>query len=67
MRLRGLLLIAVIASTSIPIGSVYAQFDPNCYYPTVGKPREIDTIYGSYDQQMLSSYLNVGPAPGGNN
>jgi len=64
MSLRSFLLIAVIASTSIPIGRVFAQFDPHCYYPTVGKQGEIDTIYGSHDQQHLTSYLNIGPAPG---
>ncbi len=67
MRLRGLLLIAVIASTSISFGSVFAQaFDPNCYFPTVGKPGEIDTIYGSKSWQQLSSGMNIGPAPGRN-
>ena len=41
----------------------YAQYDPNCYFPKVGEPGVIDTIYGSENEQRLSSYMNIGPAP----
>jgi len=36
-------------------GLAYAQFDPNCYYPKIGT--EIDTIYGSKNEQQLGSYM----------
>jgi hypothetical protein len=41
-----------------------AQFDPNCYHPIVGKPGEVDTVYGSLNEQELTNSLNLGPAPG---
>ena len=45
-------------------GSARAQvFDPNCYFPRVGVAGEIDTIYGSHNEQKLSSDINIGPAP----
>jgi len=36
-------------------GLAYAQFDPNCYYPKIGT--EIDTIYGSKNEQQPGSYM----------
>jgi hypothetical protein len=41
-----------------------AQFDPNCYHPIVGKPGEVDTVYGSLNEQELTNSFNLGPAPG---
>jgi hypothetical protein len=42
-----------------------AAFDPNCYFPRIGVPGEIDTIYGSYDGQGLGDgMMNIGPSDG---
>ena len=41
-----------------------AQFDPNCYYPRIGVPGEIDTIYGGMDGQGLGgNQFSIGPGP----
>ena len=39
-------------------------FDPNCYFPRIGVPGEIDTIYGSYvGQELGGGLVNIGPSP----
>ena len=44
---------------------VRAQFDPNCYYPQIGVPGEIDTIVGGHAGQGLGgNAFSPGPAPG---
>jgi hypothetical protein len=57
-----LLLLALLALIWPSISR--AQFDPNCYHPIVGKPGEVDTVYGSLNEQGLTNSLNLGPAPG---
>ena len=40
--------------------------DSNCYFPTIGDPSQIDTIYGSKPYQELGNMMiNLGPKPGG--
>jgi hypothetical protein len=34
-----------------------SAFDPNCYQPVIGTPGVIDTIYGSYYQEQLGSFV----------
>jgi hypothetical protein len=61
---RLLFFLAVLSASVMPGSHVKAQaFDPNCYFPTVNKPGEIDTLYGSKTRQFLTSTLNIGPTP----
>ncbi len=56
--LKILLLCIFCFSTAVaqnPVGS--PALDPKCYFPTVGKPGEIDTIYGGFAEQKLGSEL----------
>ncbi len=49
-------------------GVARAQWsDPNCYFPQIGVPGEIDTIYGAVYGQGLGGGLikNLGPRPDG--
>lgn len=41
--------------------------DSNCYFPQIGDPNQIDTIYGSVNNQMLGGFIikNFGPNQGG--
>ena len=56
-------LLAFFGAAEAQISS--AAFDPNCYFPGIGIPGEIDTIYGSHGDQYLGSGMtNIGPAPG---
>lgn len=52
----------VISWLAIPL-RVFAQYDPDCYFPIVGQAGVIDTIYGSHDNQRLTVGYNIGPAP----
>ena len=46
-------------------GLANAQFDPNCYYPVIGV--DIDTVYGSKNEQMLGdNIVNLGQRNGDN-
>ncbi|MEP7234605.1 MAG: hypothetical protein ABI778_04845 [Ignavibacteriota bacterium] len=60
-----LLIVAGLAPLEPLFGQVSAAFDPNCYFPRIGVPGEIDTIMGSTDGQGLGSFiLNAGTPPG---
>jgi hypothetical protein len=68
LRLSCLVISALVGCIcSQASAQVYFKFlDSNCYQPTVGKPGEIDTIYGSRNEQFLGIGLQgIGPAPGG--
>ncbi len=40
--------------------------DSNCYFPQIGVPGEIDTIYGDTAGEELGSFIhNLGPMQGG--
>jgi hypothetical protein len=54
--IAALLLLEVMSSSTI----CAQNFDPNCYFPTIGITGEIDSIYGGFDQQFLSSGINLG-------
>ncbi|MEI8134270.1 MAG: T9SS type A sorting domain-containing protein [bacterium] len=55
-----ILLAATVARAQISSSA----FDPNCYFPRIGVPGEIDTIYGAKALEGLGSYLlNLGPNP----
>ena len=42
------------------------SLDSDCYFPQIGVPGEIDTIYGSYSGEGLGAYIhNLGPKPDG--
>jgi hypothetical protein len=46
----------------LTVNSLYAQvqsaaFDSNCYQPILGVPSEIDSIYGSENQQHLGEFM----------
>ncbi len=53
----------------LALSPVYSQvtspaFDPNCYFPKIGVPGEIDTIYGAQELQYLgANMLNIGSTP----
>jgi hypothetical protein len=47
--------LVLLVSVVFGYGLAYGQFDPNCYYPKIGE--EIDTIYGSKNEQQLGSYM----------
>jgi len=51
----GILLFACFGAAEAQISS--AAFDPNCYQPRLGVPSEIDSIYGSQDQQGLGEVM----------
>ncbi|MDP4237763.1 MAG: T9SS type A sorting domain-containing protein [Bacteroidota bacterium] len=41
-----------------------AAFDPDCYFPKIGVPGQIDTIYGAHNNQYLGDgMINLGPNP----
>ncbi len=43
-----------------------SAFDSACYYPVIGDPSEIDTIYGAVNNQMLGGLIkNLGTKPNG--
>ena len=43
------------------------SLDTNCYFPQIGVPGEIDTIYGAVNNQELGGYIikNLGSKPNG--
>jgi hypothetical protein len=56
------ILVMTVNSIQAQVGS--AAFDPNCYFPRIGVPGEIDTIFGSHANQFLGAgILNLGPEP----
>ena len=62
----GILLLAFSFSLLACFGEAEAQvsssaFDPNCYQPRLGVASEIDSIYGSKDQQHLGEYMAAFP------
>ncbi len=63
-----LLLLIEVSCASVAfaqLGFPSQMFDPDCYFPQVGTPGEIDTIYGSVPYQKLGDRLaGIGPAPG---
>jgi hypothetical protein len=62
-----LLLLIGVSCSSVAfaqLGFPSQMFDPDCYFPQVGTPGEIDTIYGSVPYQFLGNALTgIGPAP----
>ncbi|HZK76560.1 MAG TPA: T9SS type A sorting domain-containing protein [Candidatus Kapabacteria bacterium] len=79
-RLRFLVILAAWAGASSPAVPAYAQsntpfqnpsLDSNCYFPQIGVPGEIDTIYGSYSgydspSGGIGAYIhNLGPKADG--
>lgn len=59
-------LLAVSYSHAQTAGDAPEVFDPNCYFPHLGVPGEIDSIVGSYQNQGLGGNLqNIGPEKGG--
>jgi len=76
--MRWLITLAALVPLCVVVGSVHAQSNPpfknpsldsNCYFPQIGVPGEIDTIYGDYANEGLGAYIyNLGPnskgAPG---
>ena len=61
MHHRLITLFAVIGAVFCS-GRSYAQvsssaFDPNCYQPLIGTPGVVDTIYGSYNNEQLGSFV----------
>jgi hypothetical protein len=49
-----LVIVVLMLLEGLSSGSIRAQaFDPNCYFPQIGQPGVIDTIYGSAKGQLL--------------
>lgn len=63
---RFILVLAFLCCCVPRLAASQGAFDRDCYYPEVGVPNEIDTIYGSSNEQYLGYKLkNLGPAPNG--
>ena len=58
-------ILVIVGFVLFSFGLAYAQFDPNCYYPVIGV--DIDTVYGSKNEQMLGdNIVNLGQRNGDN-
>jgi hypothetical protein len=65
MRVATVILSSLLLARCACAQPTSLAYDPNCYFPRVGVPTEIDTIYGStIDGYLGSGMLNIGPAPG---
>lgn len=64
--LKVILVFAVLLWTrETSLAQVGSAFDPNCYFPQLGDPTQLDTIYGSLnDQQLGYGVMNLGPRRG---
>ncbi len=73
--MRWLITLAALVPLCLVGGSVRAQSNPpfknpsldsNCYFPQIGVPGEIDTIYGDSANEELGGFIhNLGPNPDG--